>query len=328
MEKVRVGFVGVGGIANTHLNNISNHADAEIVAVCDISEDTATRQAEKYKTTAYTDFDQMLENEKIDALFICVPPFAHGDIEEKAAKKGVHLLVEKPIELDFQKAKTKGEIITQSGVINASGYCLRYLDTVQIGKNYLEDKQFAMVRGYYITSFVPTPWYRIKNKSGGQLVEQSTHILDLMGYLCGDIQQIQADMSLQVMSDIEGLDIPDVTSVNVRFKTGAVGHLDSSLIQHDHRMGLEILGRDFRLALDGTTLSIFEKDKMITYGSKVDFYEEQDNAFIKAIQTKNQDLILASYHDGLETLSKSLAANISNEKRSMVTMEEFYKNQG
>ncbi|GIN58629.1 hypothetical protein J8TS2_29480 [Lederbergia ruris] len=325
MKKVRVGFVGVGGIANAHLNNIFQNGDAEIVAVCDIEEEIAIKQGEKYRANAYTDFDQMLEKEKIDALFICVPPFAHGDIEEKAVLKGIHLLVEKPIELDFNRAKEKAEIIGRSGVINASGYCLRYLDTVQIAKDYLKDKQVAMVRGHYLTSFVPTPWYRIKNKSGGQLVEQATHILDLMGYLCGNINQVQANMSLQVMNDIEGIDIPDVTSVNIRFESGAVGHLDNSFIQHDHRMGLEILGRDFRLEINGTTISIFEKDKTTTYESKVNFYEEQDNAFIKAIQTNNQELVLASYQDGLETLGCSLAANVSNEKGSIITMEEFYK---
>ncbi|GIN70568.1 hypothetical protein J14TS2_10430 [Bacillus sp. J14TS2] len=325
MAKVRVGFVGVGGIANAHLNNISQNEDAEIVAVCDIAEEAAIRQGEKYKATVYTDIDQMLEKENMDALFICVPPFAHGDIEEKAAQKGIHLLVEKPVELDFKRAKEKAEIIAQSGVINASGYCLRYLDTVQIAKDYLQDKQVAMVRGHYLTSLVPTPWYRLKNKSGGQLVEQATHILDLMSYLCGDIKQIQAHMSLQVMNGIEEMDIPDVTSVNVRFETGAVGHLDSSITQHDHRMGLEILGRNFRLEIEGTSLSIYEKERTTTYTSKVDFYDVQDREFIKAIQTNNQELVLASYQDGVETLSKSLAANVANEQGSIVTMEEFYK---
>lgn len=267
MANVRIGFVGVGGIANAHLNNIFQNEDAEIVAVCDIAEEAAIRQGGKYKAIAYTDIDQMLQREKLDALFICVPPFAHGDIEEKAARKGIHLLVEKPVELDFNRAKEKAEIIAQSGVINASGYCLRYLDTVQIAKDYLQGKQIAMVRGHYLTSLVPTPWYRFKNKSGGQLVEQATHILDLMSYLCGEIKQVQAHMSLQVMNDIEGMDIPDVTSVNVRFETGAVGHLDSSITQHDHRMGLEILGRNFRLELEGTSLSIYEKERTTTYAS-------------------------------------------------------------
>ncbi|MBS4179354.1 Gfo/Idh/MocA family protein [Lederbergia citrea] len=323
MEKVKVGFVGVGGIATVHLKNISNNEHAEIVAVCDISEENAKKQGETFNATAYTDFDEMLEKEKLDALFVSVPPFAHGEIEEKAVQKGIHILVEKPLELDLEKAKKKAAIIRESGVINASGYCLRYLDTFQKAKEYLEDKKIAMVRGHYISSFVETPWYRVQSKSGGQLVEQSTHILDAMRYFAGDIEDVHANMSLQVMSNIENVDIPDVTSVNVAFESGAVGHLDSSFTQNDHRMGVEILGRDFRIELNGTTLSIIEKDKTTIYKSNVDFYEEQDRIFIEAVRTNNQDLILSSYDEGLKTLAVSLAANQSNKIRETVRMGEF-----
>ena len=323
MKKVRVGFIGVGGIATVHLNNIAKNDQAEIVAVCDISEENVKKQGQEFQATTYLDYEEMLEKEELDAIFISVPPFAHGNMEEKIVERGIHLMVEKPIELDAEIAFKKAETIRESGVINASGYCLRYLDTVKKAKEYLADKKIAMVRGHYISSFVETPWYRIEDKSGGQLVEQSTHILDLMAYLAGDIEKVNANMSLQVMNDIENIDIPDVTSVNATFKSGAVGHLDSSFTQSDHRMGLEVLGRDFRVELNGTTLTIIEKDKTTTYTSKVDFYEEQDRAFIEGVRTNNQDLILASYDEGLKTLVTSLAANRSNKIDKTVYISEF-----
>ncbi|MBS4198222.1 Gfo/Idh/MocA family oxidoreductase [Bacillus sp. FJAT-49732] len=323
MDKVKVGFVGVGGIASVHLKNVSENEHAEIVAVCDINEENAKKQGEAYNASIYTDFDLMLENEHLDALFLSIPPFAHGEIEEKAVQKGIHLFVEKPVELDLEVAKKKANAIRESGVINASGYCLRYLDTIQKAKEYLADKKIAMVRGQYISSFVQTPWYRIMSKSGGQLVEQSTHVMDLMTYLAGDIEKVSANMSLQVMDDIEHIDIPDVTSVNVTFSSGAVGHLDSSFTQPDHRMGVEVLGRDFRVELVGTNLKIVEKDDTETIESKVDFYEVQDRAFIEAVRTKNQDLILASYEDGLKTLAVTLAANQSNQEDKAIRLADF-----
>ncbi|MBS4220423.1 Gfo/Idh/MocA family oxidoreductase [Bacillus sp. FJAT-49711] len=323
MEKVKVGFVGVGGIATVHLKNVSENENAEIVAVCDINEENAKKQGEAYNATFYTDLDLMLEDEQLDALFVSVPPFAHGEIEEKAIKKGIHLLVEKPVELDLEVAKEKAKVIRDSGVINASGYCLRYLDTIQKAKEYLADKEIAMVRGQYISSFVQTPWYRIKSKSGGQLVEQATHVMDLMAYLGGGIEKVSANMSLQVMDDIENIDIPDVTSVNVTFSSGAVGHLDCSFTQPDHRMGVEVLGRDFRVELVGTSLKIVEKDHTETYDSEVDFYEVQDRAFIEAVRTNNQDLILASYEDGLKTLAVTLAANQSNQEDKVIRLSDL-----
>src|SRR5690625_4717137 len=288
MGKVKVGFIGAGGIAKAHLNNIAQNEHAEIVAICDVNVEAAKRQGAIYNANSYVDYKKILDQETLNAVFICVPPFSHHDMEERVVEKGIHLLVEKPVELNLSNSLKKAEVICKSGVINASGYCLRYLDTVQRAKNYLADKKIAMVRGHYLSGFVETPWYRIKEKSGGQLIEQSTHIFDLMSYIAGDFKKVSANMALTVMNDIENIDIPDVTFVNVVFDSGAVGHLDSSFTQPDHRMGVEFLGRDFRVEIKGTNLTIIEKDHQTIYQSKVNFLEEQDRTFIKAVQTKNQ----------------------------------------
>lgn len=313
MDKVKVGFIGGGGIASIHLKNLAKDDRVEIISICDIVKENAEKTASKYNAKAYTNAEEMLEKESVDALFLCVPPFAHGDIEEKAAQKGIHLMVEKPLGLDVDTARYKLKVIQESGIICASGYCLRYLDTVKKAKEYLKDKQIAMIRGHYITSFVPTPWYREMNKSGGQLVEQATHTMDLIRYLGGEINQVYANMNLQVLKDIENIDIPDATSVNFTLNSGAVGHLDCSFTQTDHRMGVELLGKDFRVVIDGVNLTIVEKDSTITYPSKVDFYEEQDKAFIEAVLTGNRAVILSNYESGLNALEVTLAANKSQE---------------
>lgn len=313
MKKVRVGFVGAGGIANVHLQHISKNEMAEVTAICDIHEGTALQKAKEYGGTAYTNVDEMFEKEQLDALFISVPPFAHGEIEEKAARKGIHLMVEKPLGLDYQTVAKKAEIIKQSGIICGSGYCLRYLDTVAKAKEYLQDKKTAMVRGHYLSSFVPTPWYREWEKSGGQLVEQSTHIVDLARYLGGEINQVYANMSLQVHHNVPNITIPDVTSVNFVYESGAVGHIDSTFAQFDHRMGIEVMGEEFRLVIDGVNLTIIEKDSNQSFKSEVDFYQEQDRMFIKAIVKGDRNLLLSSYEDGLKTLAVTLAANQSQE---------------
>ncbi|MGP4066419.1 Gfo/Idh/MocA family protein [Oceanobacillus sp. M65] len=262
----------------------------------------------------------MLKEEKLDALYICIPPFAHGNLEEKAAQLGIHLMVEKPIGLDVSTTENKHEIIQEAGVLCATGYCLRYLDTIVKAKEYLRDKQISMVRGHYLTSFVNTPWYREMKKSGGQLVEQATHIVDIIRYLAGDIITVHADMSLITPLGIPNIDIPDVTSVNFLMKSGAVGHLDASFIQPDHRIGLELLGNNFRLSFDGSNLTIVEEDLTITHHTKVNFYEEQDKAFIEAVRTKNKKYILSDYENGLNTLRVTLAANESQKKQKVISI--------
>jgi predicted dehydrogenase len=320
--KVKVGFIGVGGIADVHLKNLSENEQVGITALCDISQETVNKKAKQYGINAYTDVDEMLHKEKLDALFLCVPPFAHGDMEEKAAARGIHLFVEKPIGLDMAVVNHKAQVIRKAGVLTSTGYCLRYLDTVAKAKSYLENKEIAMVRAYYLTSFVPTPWWRELEKSGGQFVEQTTHTVDLVRYLAGDIKQVYADMDLRVMKDIPRINIPDVGSVNFVFESGALGHIDTSFIQPDHRSGVEILGRDFRLLIDGTTLTIVEKEQTTTYGSQTDFYKEQDFSFIEAIMTNQPELILSPYEEALKTLEVTLAASESTKTGFPVSITE------
>lgn len=323
MTNVKVGFIGVGGIASVHLKNISNIEHASIAAVCDISAERVKQVGEQYKANGYTDIDEMLKNESLDALFVCVPPFAHGDIEEKAAALGIHMMVEKPLGLNLENVTAKAKVIEESGIICATGYCLRYLDTVSKAKEYLQGKDIAMVRGHYITSFVQTPWYRSMAKSGGQLVEQSTHTLDLIRYLAGDVNTVYANMALRLLGDIPDIDIPDVTSVSITLESGAIGHLTSSFTQADHYTGIELLGRNFRVVLDNTTLHIIEKDKTISYKSTLDFYAAQDRAFIDAVRLNDKELVLAPYGEALKTLAVTLAANASNKTGEAIHLSEF-----
>ncbi|GAB6926078.1 hypothetical protein JCM10914A_00610 [Paenibacillus sp. JCM 10914] len=310
---IRAGVIGAGGMGAVHIKNLYENEFVQLSAICDVNAELAKQQAELYGADYYTDSSKMLEESTLDVLYVCIPPFCHGDIEEQAAAKGIHLMVEKPLGLDADSVRHKAKVIADSGIIAASGYCLRYLDTVAIAKEYLKDKKIGMVRAHYVTTPVPTPWWRKKELSGGQLVEQSTHTLDLVRYLCGDITQLYANMSLLLMNDIPDLDIPDVGAIQFVLDSGAVGHMQTGFIQFDHRSGIEIMGRDFRVILDGTTVSIVDKDKEIVYRSKSNFYRNLTNALIDAIRTGNRDLILATYEDGYKTLEATLAANTSAE---------------
>lgn len=308
---VRVGVIGAGGIGQVHLDNLAADERVDLVAICDVNPAGLEEAQKKFGTNGYTSYRDMLEGEQLDALFVCVPPFAHGEIEEDAAARGIHLFVEKPIGLDLETVRRKAEAIRRADIVTATGYCLRYLDTVQKAKAYLDGKEIAMVRGHYLTNFVQTGWWRSMEKSGGQLVEQATHTLDLMRYLAGDIQKVYAEMSLLVSGDIPGTDIPDVSSVSMVFQSGALGHLDTCFIQSDHRTGVEILGRHFRVSIIGGKMTIVDESGMIAVESAVDMYKEQDRAFVGAIVSGDRSLILAPYETALRTLEVTISANDS-----------------
>ncbi|MET3287841.1 UNVERIFIED_CONTAM: putative dehydrogenase [Brevibacillus sp. OAP136] len=319
-NKVRVGMVGTGGIGRVHLANVNKIEQAQLVAVCDVNEASVAEICETYGVAGYTDYEAMLAAEQLDALFICVPPFAQGTLVEQAAARGIHLLVEKPIGLAMEEVERKLKAIQDAQILTSTGYCLRYLDIVAQAKAYLANKTIAMVRGHYLTSFVQTPWWREQAKSGGQLVEQATHTLDMMRYLVGDVSKVYANAALRVMEDVPGLDIPDVTSVSLTFSSGAIGTLDTTFTQPDHRTGVEVLGKGFRLQISGRDLTIVDAEGTHSYSSTLDFYLAQDVAFIRAVATGDETLILAPYAQALQTLKVTLAANESAKSGSPVTL--------
>ena len=93
---LKVGLVGVGGISGAHIPAWEGMEDAELVALCDIR----TERMEKYPNKRhYTDFEEMLANEKLDILDICLPTYLHADFAVKAMEKGINVICEKPISL-------------------------------------------------------------------------------------------------------------------------------------------------------------------------------------------------------------------------------------
>ncbi|RAV20680.1 Gfo/Idh/MocA family protein [Paenibacillus contaminans] len=308
---VRVGFIGAGGIANSHLNALRSFEEVTITAICDINAEQAAKVSAQYGAAAYSDFDVMLEKEKLDILFVCVPPFAHGDYEEKSAARGIHLFVEKPLGLEMDVIRRKAEAIRKAGVLSSSGYLLRYQDTTAIAKAYLEDKRILTVRGYNTTKFVRAPWWKVMAKSGGQLVEMTTHFADLMRYFAGDVHTVYANMARLATEEIEGSDIPDVGMVNVVFASGAIGSIENNCIQFERRSGVELMGTGFRVLLDGKSLTIADREKTVVYQERSDGLAIQDKTFIRAVITGDSSLILSPYEDALKTVELTLAANDS-----------------
>ncbi|MDF2668543.1 MAG: oxidoreductase [Paenibacillus sp.] len=306
---VNVAFVGAGGIAHTHFKVLADNEHARMVAVCDVVTENAQKAAQDYGMKAYSDVAQMLDSERIDALFLCVPPFAHGELEEMAAERGIHLMVEKPVGLSMEQVTRKAQAIRKGGIIATAGYCLRYHDVVDKAREYLSSREIGMVRAHHLCGFVQTPWWRVMEKSGGQLVEQATHMVDMTRYLCGDVSAVYGLMNYRMLQDKPGADIPSLASVGLEFLSGAIGHIDTACIQPDWRSGIEVLGHDYRLTLSGKTLTLTERNlTTIHEGQTKNVFKEQDDTFIEAVRTGNSERLRSTYTDALHTLEVSLAA--------------------
>src|SRR5207247_10560242 len=98
-SQTRAAFVGSGNIAESHLSGLSKHSDVQLVAFCDVNRTRAEEVAARYGAQAFTDAGEMMDATAPEAVYFCLPPFAHG-AELQAVERGIPFFVEKPVALD------------------------------------------------------------------------------------------------------------------------------------------------------------------------------------------------------------------------------------
>jgi len=279
-----------------------------IVAVADPVGERAQVQAARCRANAYADYAAMLDREVLDALYICVPPFAHGPLERAAVERRLPFFVEKPLACDWQTAVQIEQAVSACSLITAVGYHWRYLDTVEEAQARLAGTPATLVLGYWLDATPPPAWWRKEQESGGQMVEQTTHIFDLARVLVGDVTTVYATGARHERAAFPDADVYDVSVATVNFATGAVGTVASTcLLNWPHRIGLHLFG-------EGLAIELSEFDLMIDVGrgrpvrrAEGDPFVREDRAFIDAVQGK-PNRIRAAYAEALKTHRLTTAA--------------------
>ncbi len=313
---IKIGVIGTGGIAQGHMDRFAAMEDVELVAFVDVQAERAQAAADKFSGRAYTDWRQMLDAEELTALAIFVPPFAHGEMEIEACARGLHLFIEKPVAIDTDMARPILEAVQSSGIITAVAYKYRWDDHVQKARDMLQDRILGLAVGWFWTGVPGAPWWRIMNKSGGQMVEQTTHIVDMARFLCGQVTAVSAFYALRAsQKDYEDLDVPDVGTANLVFENGAVGNISNCcLLKGWGSSGLRVMAHGFTLEVVGHTLTWNSPEDSGTYQCTKDGYQGEDAAFIEAIRTGDRSKIYSDYADAYHSLAVTVACNKSAEE--------------
>ena len=320
MSRTQIGFVGCGGIAARHIGNLLGFQDVRIAAVADPVLDRARSAADRAAARAYEDFETMLDSEKLDAIYICVPPFAHGNPERRAIDTGLPFFVEKPLATDFQTADDIARRIEASGIVTAVGYHWRYLNTTEQVASRLAQNPVRLAVGYWLDRTPPPAWWIKDRQSGGQIVEQATHIVDLARILVGEITEVFCLSSRTERPDYPQADIFDVSTATLRFSNGAVGSISSTcLLRWPHRIGLHLFA-------DGLAVELSEHDVIIDTGSgrpvqlaEGDPFVREDRDFIDAVRGRS-NRIRCPYGEAMRTHAVTTAMVRSASEGRPVTL--------
>ena len=311
---IHVGFVGAGGRARSHMRVLRGMEDVKIVAICDVVAETAERVAGEFGAKAYTDHRKMLDSESLCALYVSVPTFAHTDAEILAVQRGVHLFVEKPVAPSMEKALEILAAVREAGVLSCVGYQLRYTGIAQQAKAFLTGRTIGMTAVHRWGGLPGTPWWRVMSQSGGQIVEQTTHQVDLLRYLVGEVAEVHAYYALRTLDDEDDLDIPDVHAINLKFETGAIGSLTSTCtFRNGGGTGLmSFILNDMRAEFGPDGLVVHPQTAADPGPVQRDL-GDIDEVFIDAVRSGDGSAVLSDYEDGVRSLDVTLAANRSAE---------------
>ncbi len=306
MSRLRVGCVGTGFIAARHLAALSGFPDVEIVAVADAAADRVEAVAARHGARAYDSGLALLETEELDAVWLCVPPFAHGDLEDAAIDRGLPVFVEKPLSTELEPAVRIADRVREAGLLTSVGYHWRFLSIVEQAGALVREAPARLVTGAWLDRTPAAPWWSRRSDSGGQLVEQTTHLVDLARLLVGEVETVQALENHVPREAFPTADVPTASAVLLRFRSGAIGTMSSScLLPRRCRVGLQ-------LVLDGRLLDVSERSLVdhelrvsTDEGEEVvrtdeDSVAREDRVFLDALRGGRRTA-LVSYDEALRT---------------------------
>jgi len=322
---LRIGFIGAGGMAKAHMKRLSMMPDVKTVAICDAVMEKAKEAGGLYRAKAYTDFHEMLDREELDAVWIAIPPFAHTDEVAYAARKGVHCFIEKPIALTLEKAKEMQEAAEKYKIKTMVGYHWRQSQAIRRGKALLEQEggPIGMVAGFWWGGIAggPEHWWRRKELSGGQVLEQTTHIFDLCRFLAGEVERVYAEFATILNADKPNFTIEDVSVVTLRFRNRAIGFVTSTsgVKPKGVFVGLKLLARNLQLNVEGPkTVHILKNQESLEFVSERDLVYDEDRKFIDAV---TKDLPTETpISEGVKSLELSVAAIKSAESGKVIKL--------
>jgi predicted dehydrogenase len=301
--ELRIGFAGAGWVAQKHVSVLQRNEDARLVAFAS----PGRSRAEALATTvgggarAYNDALDMIDRESLDALYICVPPDAHGAIERAAIERRLPFFVEKPLAVDYEAAAQISRAVTEAGLITAVGYHWRYLDTTDRAKALLEGHPARMALGFWLGSTPPPAWWRRQDQSGGQMVEQTTHLFDLARYLVGEVASVYAAGSRTWRAAFPDLDVDDVSTATLTFAGGAVGTMSSTcLLRNGRRVGLHLFADEIAIEVGDREILIDRGDGPVVEPAGTDPFVPENRDFLDAVAGK-PSRIRSPYHDALLT---------------------------
>ena len=260
-RKIRLALIGCGRIAKNHFSAIEKHGDdLELVAVCDT--DPAALQAATVTNTVpgYAHLRDLLTAEKPDLIALCTPSGLHPDQAILAARHGVHVMTEKPMATRWQDGVRMVKACDEAGVHLFVVKQNRRNATLQLLKRAVEEKRFGKIHLVHLNVFWSRPqsyydqakWRGTWEFDGGAFMNQASHYVDLLDWLIGPVDKVQA-----MVSTTRDIKVEDTGVLNVGWRNGALGSMSVTMLAYPKNLegSITILGEQGSVRIGGVAVN-------------------------------------------------------------------------
>ena len=261
-RRLRVGLVGCGRISKNHFSSILKYPDdLEITAVCDIDNDALHNITSEYEVNGYNDLQDMLSKEALDLVILCTPSGLHPKQAILAAEHGVNVVSEKPMATRYSDGIKMVEACDAAGVRLFVVKQNRRNATLQLLKRAIEEKRFGSIKMVHLNVFWTRPqeyydhgqgWRGTWEFDGGAFMNQASHYVDLVEWLIGPVERVQA-----MTSTTRDIEAEDTGVVNIKWRSGALGSMAVTMLTYPKNLegSITILGERGTVKVGGVAVN-------------------------------------------------------------------------
>ncbi len=342
-RKIRIAIVGCGRISKNHFSSIEAHSDhTELAAVCDIDAKVLAEHMERYKIPGYQNFEELLKAERPDIVVLCTPSGIHPDQAVLAAKHKVHVMTEKPMATRWQDGVRMVKACDEAGVRLFVVKQNRRNTTLQLLKRAIEEKRFGKIHMVHLNVFWTRPqdyydqakWRGTWEFDGGAFMNQASHYVDLLDWLVGPVDKVQA-----MMSTTRDIEVEDTGVLNLRWRSGALGSMSVTMLTYPKNLegSITILGEKGTVRVGGVAVNDiqhWEFDESCDYDQDIQTANYETTSvygFGHPLYYKNViDVIRGDAEpdtdgrEGLKSLELLIAAYLSARDGNMVSLPLEY----
>ncbi len=277
-RKIKMAIVGCGRISKNHFGSIEKHQDnIELVSICDVQQTVLSEHEATYNVKGYLNLKTMLEHEELDLVAICTPSGLHADQTELCAKHNVNVMTEKPMATRWRDGVRMVKACDDAAVRLFVVKQNRRNSTLQLLKRAVNENRFGQIHMVHINVFWTRPqeyydqalWRGTWEFDGGAFMNQASHYVDLLEWLIGPIDKLQA-----MMSTTRDIEVEDTGVINVKWRNGALGSMSVTMLTYPQNLegSITILGEKGTVRVGGVAVNdiqLWEFDDHKDYDSVI-----------------------------------------------------------